>query len=85
MFEARHLTKRYGGSVVVDDVSFHIQRGEILGYLGPNGSGKSTTIKMIIGLVDPTTGWIGLDGVSAAQDPIAFKQRLGYVPDEPHL
>lgn len=85
MFEARQLTKRYGGSVVVDDVSLRIERGEVLGYLGPNGSGKSTTIKMIVGLVEPSTGWIGIDGVPASDDPEAFKRRLGYVPEEPHL
>ena len=85
MFEARHLTKRYGASVVVDDVSLHIERGDVLGYLGPNGSGKSTTIKMIVGLVEPGTGWIGIDGVPSSDDPVAFKQRLGYVPEEPHL
>jgi ABC-2 type transport system ATP-binding protein len=85
VFEARRLTKRYGASVVVDDVSLRIERGEVLGYLGPNGSGKSTTIKMIVGLVEPTTGWIGLDGVPSSADPAAFKQRLGYVPEEPHL
>lgn len=85
MFEARHLTKRYGASVVVDDVSLRIERGEVLGYLGPNGSGKSTTIKMIVGLVEPGTGWIGIDDVPSSDDPVAFKQRLGYVPEEPYL
>jgi ABC-2 type transport system ATP-binding protein len=85
VFEARHLTKRYGASLVVDDVSFQIARGEVLGYLGPNGSGKSTTIKMVVGLVEPSTGWMGLDGTPASDDPTAFKRRLGYVPEEPHL
>lgn len=85
MFEARHLTKRYGASLVVDDVSLRIARGQVLGYLGPNGSGKSTTIKMIVGLVEPSAGWLGLDGTPASDDPEAFKRRLGYVPEEPHL
>jgi ABC-2 type transport system ATP-binding protein len=85
VFEARQLTKRYHASLVVDDVSFQIARGEVLGYLGPNGSGKSTTIKMILGLVEPTSGSMALDGRPISEDPIAFKQRVGYVPEEPHL
>ena len=85
MFEARALTKRYGGLLAVDRVSFQIQRGEILGYLGPNGSGKSTTINMVVGLIDPSGGSVALDGLSLADDPIAYKRRIGYVPEEPHL
>ena len=85
MLEARGLTKQFGGVTVVRNVSFSIARGEILGYLGPNGSGKSTTIKMIVGLLEPTTGTIHFDGLDTAADPVAFKSRLGYVPEEPHL
>jgi ABC-2 type transport system ATP-binding protein len=59
--------------------------GEITGYLGPNGSGKSTTMKMITGLLEPTAGEILFDGIPVHRDPIAYKQRLGYVPEEPHL
>jgi ABC-2 type transport system ATP-binding protein len=85
MLEARRLTKQFGGLTVVRDVSFTIARGEILGYLGPNGSGKSTTIKMIVGLLEPTTGAIFLDGRDVTSDPVTFKSKLGYVPEEPHL
>ena len=85
MLEARRLTKQFGGLTVVRDVSFTISRGEILGYLGPNGSGKSTTIKMIVGLLEPTTGAIFLDGRDVTDDPVTFKSKLGYVPEEPHL
>jgi len=85
MFEARSLTKRYNGLVAVDRVSFQIQRGEILGYLGPNGSGKSTTINMVVGLLEPSDGSVNLDGVSMADDPVACKRRIGYVPEEPYL
>ena len=85
MFEARHLSKRYGARLAVADVSVHVRRGEILGYLGPNGSGKSTTIKMIVGLLEPDAGWIGIDDASAGDDPIGFKRRLGYVPEELQL
>jgi len=66
-------------------VSFAVRRGEIVGYLGPNGSGKSTTVNMIVGLLEPTEGSIVLDGRSRNDDPIAFKRRIGYVPEEPYL
>ena len=88
MLQIRELTKRYAGIPVVDHVSFQIHRGETLGYLGPNGAGKSTTVKMIIGLLAPTTGEITLDGQNIHNDPEArkaFQRRIGYVPEEPHL
>jgi ABC-2 type transport system ATP-binding protein len=85
VLEIRRLTKQFGGLTVVRDVSFSLARGEILGYLGPNGSGKSTTIKMIVGLLGPTSGSIYADGRNIEEDPVAFKRRLGYVPEEPHL
>ena len=85
MLEARHLVKRFYGVTVVNDVSFVVRPGEIMGYLGPNGSGKTTTIKMLTGLVEPTDGEVAFDGVSVAKDPLAFRRRLGYVPEEPHL
>jgi ABC-2 type transport system ATP-binding protein len=85
VLEARGLTKRFGGLTAVDCVSFRIARGEILGYLGPNGSGKSTTIRMLVGLLEPNAGTIALDGVDIADDPVRFKRTLGYVPEEPHL
>jgi ABC-2 type transport system ATP-binding protein len=79
------LTKRYAGLAVVDDVSFSIRPGEILGYVGPNGAGKSTTVKMIIGLVDPSEGAIRFNGRSILDDLPGFQSRLGYVPEEPNL
>lgn len=85
MLEARGLTKRHGGFLAVDRVSFAVRRGEILGYLGPNGSGKSTTVHMIVGLLDATAGSIALDGRSLVEDPISYKRRIGYVPEEPYL
>jgi ABC-2 type transport system ATP-binding protein len=69
----------------VDKVCFAVRRGEVLGYLGPNGSGKSTTVNIVVGLLEPSAGSILLDGRSQAEDPIAFKQRIGYVPEEPYL
>lgn len=85
MFEARRLTKRYPRLTALNEVSFHIAPGEILGYLGPNGSGKSTTIKIITGLIDASSGEVFLHGRNADDDPAAFRARLGYVPEEPHL
>jgi ABC-2 type transport system ATP-binding protein len=85
MFEVRDLRKQFAGIEVLHGVSFRIARGEILGYLGPNGSGKSTTIKIIAGLLDPNSGRITLDGTDIADDPPAFRRRLGYVPEEPNL
>src|SRR3989442_6167727 len=81
----RKLTKRYRRVPVVNDVSFSVAAGEVTGYLGPNGSGKSTTVKMLTGLVEPTTGQIILDGVDVRRDAIGFKRRLGYVPEEAHV
>jgi ABC-2 type transport system ATP-binding protein len=85
VLEAQHLTKRYHGLLAVDDVSFEIRPGEILGYLGPNGSGKSTTINMVVGLLEPSHGTLSLFGESLFADPAAYKRRIGYVPEEPYL
>jgi ABC-2 type transport system ATP-binding protein len=85
MLEARHLRKTYGSLVAVDEVSFAIRPGEILGYIGPNGSGKSTTVKMIAGLLEPTSGQVMYNGTSIQQDLVGYKQKIGYVPEEPHL
>ncbi len=85
MLELRHVTKRYPATTAVKDVSFAARRGEVTGYLGPNGSGKSTTLKMITGLLDPTEGEILFDGERIQSDPMAYRRRLGYVPEEPHL
>ena len=85
MLEARGLTKRYGGLLALDQVSFQLQRGEIVGYLGPNGSGKSTTVNIVVGLLEPSAGTIALDGRTLSEDPIAYKQKIGYVPEEPYL
>ena len=85
MLELRHVSKRFGAALVVDDVSFVARAGEVTGYLGPNGSGKSTTMKMIIGLIDSTAGDIRFEGASVRRDLLTWKTRFGYVPEEPHL
>ena len=78
MLEVRHLTKRYRGIPAVSDVSFQLERGEILGYVGPNGSGKSTTVKMLTGLLEPTAGQILFAGRPIGDDLVGFKRRLGF-------
>jgi ABC-2 type transport system ATP-binding protein len=85
MLELRRVTKHYAGIPAVEDVTFCARPGEVTGYLGPNGSGKSTTIKMITGLIEMTSGKILFDGRSIDEDLIAFKRRMGYVPEEPNL
>lgn len=85
MLEAKNLTKRFRGLTALNNVSFEIRPGEILGYLGPNGSGKSTTVKIVTGLLEPSDGLVMLDGKTLVDDPNAFKRRLGYVPEEPQL
>jgi ABC-2 type transport system ATP-binding protein len=81
----RNVTKRYPGVAAVRDVSFVARAGEVTGYLGPNGSGKSTTLKMITGLIEPSEGEILFRGEPIDRDRIRYRQRLGYVPEEPHL
>ena len=85
MLQVDRLTKRYGAFVGIEDVSFRVQAGEVLGLLGPNGSGKSTTVKILTGLLQPSSGHVLLDGRDVATDLTAFKAHLGYVPEEPHL
>jgi len=85
MLELRHVCKRFKGIVAVDDVSFSVPAGEITGYLGPNGSGKSTTMKMVTGLMETTSGQVLFKGGRIDRDLIAYKQRIGYVPEEPYL
>ena len=77
MIEARHLRKLFGPLVAVDDVSFAMTRGEVLGFLGPNGAGKSTTMKMITGFLAPTSGTAVICGHDIQQQPLAAKRRIG--------
>jgi ABC-2 type transport system ATP-binding protein len=85
MLELRSVCKRYSSIPAVEDVSFSAQAGEVTGYLGPNGSGKSTTMKMITGLIEMSSGSILFEGNSIQSDLMAYRQRMGYVPEEPHL
>lgn len=85
MLKIERLTKVYGDKKAVDDVSLHIQKGEIFGFIGHNGAGKTTTLKAICGILRFETGEIYVDGVSVKENPLACKQVLAYVPDNPDL
>ena len=85
MLESHALSKRFGGTLAVDKVSFNLNRGEILGYLGPNGSGKSTTVNIVVGLLEPSSGTVTLDGRTLSEDPPGYQRKVGYVPEEPYL
>jgi ABC-2 type transport system ATP-binding protein len=81
MIEVKGLVKDYGSKRAVDNISFTVKRGDILGFLGPNGAGKSTTMKMITGFVSPSAGTAIVDGHDVTQDPVAVKKCLGYLPE----
>ena len=85
MLEARSLTKYYGPLPALRDASFIAKPGQILGYLGPNGSGKSTTVRMLVGLMEPSNGDVLWKGKSIFQDLPGYRKQLGYVPEEPFL
>jgi ABC-2 type transport system ATP-binding protein len=85
MLEAVRLTKRYSSLPAVQDLSFTLRPGEILGCLGPNGSGKSTTVKMLTGLLEPTRGVVRFDDHNIQEDLAEYRKHLGYVPEEAHL
>ena len=85
MIQVDRVVKRYGKFTAVDDVSLHVGPGEIHGFLGPNGAGKTTTIRMIAGLLKPTSGRISIDERDLATHPEAAKQALGFIPDRPFL
>ena len=85
MIEVKNLTKRYGQHVALDNVSFAVQKGEIVGFLGPNGAGKSTTMNIITGYLSATDGEAYIDGVNVLENPMAAKQKVGYLPEMPPL
>ena len=85
LIETRNLVKRYGDKTAVNNVSFDVKAGEIFGFLGPNGAGKTTTIKIIVGLLRPTSGTVSVAGYDVQQQPIPAKAASGYVPDTPNL
>jgi ABC-2 type transport system ATP-binding protein len=85
MLEACGLVKRFGGTMAVNDVSFSVGPSQVLGYLGPNGSGKTTTVNMLVGLLQPTRGHVRFGGRDIWDDIVAYRRRVGYVPEEPNL
>ena len=85
MLTLTNLTKRYGKFVAVDDLSLEVRSGELFGFLGPNGAGKTTTIKMICGLLRPTSGTVQIAGYDIQKEPLRAKAVLGLVPDSPVL
>src|SRR5690606_13939663 len=85
MIEARGLSKRYGDLVAVDDVTFRIAPGEVVGFLGPNGAGKTTTMRMLTGFLPPTDGSASIAGHDIFTEPLAARRAVGYLPETPPL
>jgi ABC-2 type transport system ATP-binding protein len=81
MIEVRHLSKYFGTKKAVDDVSFQVKKGEILGFLGPNGAGKSTTMRMITGFIQPSAGTAVIGGFDITDDALAARRKIGYLPE----
>src|SRR3954453_6955030 len=83
MIQVSHLTKMYGSRTAVNDLSFEVQKGEIVGFLGPNGAGKSTTMKILTGFMPATGGKAIVAGHDVFEDPIAVKRNVGFLPENP--
>jgi ABC-2 type transport system ATP-binding protein len=81
----KSLTKRYGKFVAVDNLDLEVPGGELFGFLGPNGAGKTTTLRMIAGILLPTSGTVRLGGFDVARNPMEAKARLGFIPDRPYI
>src|SRR5215813_4697148 len=81
MIKVHNLAKMFGAKRAVDDISFSVERGEVLGFLGPNGAGKSTTMRMITGFIPPTSGTVSVCGLDVQENPIEVKHRIGYLPE----
>ncbi len=81
MISVQHLTKRYGSHVAVDDLSFEVGKGDVVGFLGPNGAGKSTTLRILAGFLGMTTGSVTIDGKDIEEESREAKERIGYMPE----
>ena len=81
MIEVEALSRRYGNRLAVNEISFRVEPGEIVGFLGPNGAGKTTTLRMLTGYLAPTSGDIRIDGIDAVSNSIRSRERLGYMPE----
>ena len=85
MIEINNLTKRYGDFLAVDDISFNVEKGKILGFLGPNGAGKTTTMRIITGFMPPSEGNVTISGYDVLDEPLLTKNKIGYLPETPPL
>jgi len=85
MIKTSNLTKRFGRLVAVNKLNLKIKKGEIFGFIGPNGAGKTTTIKMLTGILAPTSGKIEIGGIDIQKEPVKAKQLIGYIPDDPYV
>ena len=85
MIHLENVTKRYGEMTAVSNLTLHIEKGELFGFIGPNGAGKTTTVKLIVGLLRPTSGNILVDGTDVQQAPEKAKSKIGYIPDSPYI
>ncbi len=85
MIDLINLTKDYGTTIAVNNLNLHVASGEIYGFIGPNGAGKTTTIRMMGGIIEPSTGSIIIDGIDMKENPVAAKKIIGVVPDRPFL
>ncbi len=85
MIQIEHLVKQYGSNYALDDVSFKIEKGEIVGFLGPNGAGKSTTMNILTGYLSSTSGSVRIGGIDILEDPTSAKRLIGYLPEQPPL
>jgi ABC-2 type transport system ATP-binding protein len=85
MIRLTQLTKNYGSFTAVQSIDLEVPRGQLFGFLGPNGAGKTTTLRMIAGILQPTSGTVEIGGVNIADDPVAAKMKLGFIPDRPFI
>ena len=85
MIKIEHLVKNYGTNCAVDDISFEISRGEVVGFLGPNGAGKSTTMNILTGYLSSTAGTVTIGGIDVLDNPLSAKKLIGYLPEQPPL
>ena len=85
MIQLINVVKEYTNIVAVNNINLHVKKGEIFGFLGPNGAGKTTTIKIIVGILSPTSGEIKVDGIDILKNPIEAKRAIGYIPDRPYI
>ncbi|HXT17942.1 MAG TPA: ABC transporter ATP-binding protein [Gemmatimonadaceae bacterium] len=85
MIKLTNLTKRYGSFTAVNGIDLEVPRGELFGFLGPNGAGKTTTLRMIAGILRPTSGVVEIGGINIEREPIAAKAKLGFIPDRPFI